>query len=306
MSRCRRWSRRAHPVPTAPIVSRKDVAISTDTKADIAQVVEQTQEYYDGPADEIYRRLWRDNVHMGTWRHAEDTIDTAMARTNHIMAERAGVRPGSELLDVGSGYGASARFLAERYGCWVTGINISPRENELAEQRNRAAGLDERIEIRYGDFHELPFEDGQFEVVWTQESLLHAADKHRVLEECQRVLEPGGRFVLSDLLVRSSLPDEERERIYQRVRSPGMWDLDEYVEAMEAAGFAIEDRDDWPENVAPTYQSVLEQLVEQREALAGAVPYEQIESTIAALELWVSSAQAGKISQGFVVGERPE
>ena len=268
-------------------------------------MVQETQRYYDGPADEIYRRLWRDNVHMGSWTDPDDTIDTAMVRTNRVMAERARVRHGSELLDLGSGYGASARFLAKEYGCWVVGVNISPRENELAIERNRAAGLDDRIDIRYGDFHELPFDTAQFDVVWTQESLLHAADKPQVLDECLRVVRPGGRFVLSDLLVRGSLTQEERERIYQRVRSPGMWDLDEYVDAIKDAGFKVVDTADWPENVAPTYQSVLDQLVEQRDALADSVPSEQIDSTITALQLWVDSARAGKISHGFVVAERP-
>ena len=273
--------------------------------SDISQVVEETQSYYDGPADEIYRRLWRDNVHMGTWQRSDDTIDVAMDRTNHIMAERAGVEQGCQVLDVGSGYGASARFLAEQYGCWVTGVNISPRENELAVERNASADLDGRVEIRYGDFHELPFDDRQFDIVWTQESLLHAVDKAQVLDECYRVLQPGGRFVLSDLLVRSSLPETERQAIYQRVRSPGMWDLDEYVEAAQDVGFDVEASEDWPENVAPTYQSVLDQLLEQREVLEGPVPKEQLESTIGALQLWIDSAKAGKISHGFIVARRP-
>ncbi len=242
---------------------------------------------------------------MGTWQRVDDTIDVAMERTNHIMAERAGVERGCQVLDVGSGYGASARFLAEQYGCWVTGVNISPRENELAVERNESADLDDRVEIRYGDFHELPFDDRRFDVVWTQESLLHAADKSQVIDECYRVLQPGGRFVLSDLLVRSSLPDVERQAIYERVRSPGMWDLDEYAEAAKDAGFKLEATEDWPENVAPTYQSVLDQLLEQREVLEGPVPKEQLESTIGALQLWVDSAKAGKISHGFIVARRP-
>lgn len=242
---------------------------------------------------------------MGTWREPDDTIDVAMRRTNDIMAQRAGIERGSQVLDVGSGYGATARFLAKTYGCWVVGINISPRENELAAERNRDAGLDDRIEIQYGDFHDLPHDDASFDVVWSQEALLHAADKPQVLSECHRVVRPGGRLAVSDLLVRASLDEPERQRIYERVRSPGMWDLEEYASAAADAGFEIEATEDWPQNVAPTYQSVLDQLLEQRDALAEAVPSDQIERTIAALQLWIDAAHAGKISHGFLLARRP-
>lgn len=273
--------------------------------ANITAVVEETQEYYDGPADEIYRRLWRDNVHMGTWRAGDDTIDEAMARTNRVMADRGDVWEDAFVLDVGSGYGASARFLATERGCRVHGVNISERENELARERNRQAGLDDVVSIEYGDFHDLPYDDASFDIVWSQESLLHGVDKSRILDECRRVLRPGGRFVLSDLLVRKHVSEEEREPIYARVKAPVMWDLDEYAEAISASGLEVVDQADWPENVAPTYQSVLDQLVEQRDRLADRVPTEQIEQTIASLQLWVDAAHEGKISHGFFVAERP-
>lgn len=276
-----------------------------ENRADIASVVEETQAYYDGPADEIYRRLWRDNVHMGTWERDDDTIDTAMARTNRIMADRAGIDEGSSVLDVGAGYGAAARFLVGEYGCSVHCVNISEKENDLNRERNRDAGMDDRITVEYGDFHALPTPDERFDVVWSQEALLHAADKPKVLAECFRVLRPGGRLALSDLLMRRDVPAEERTALYERVRTPGMWDFPDYREGLEAAGFRVEAAEDWPENVAPTYQSVLSQLRDGRDALQGAVPSEQIDRTIGALELWVESGHAGKISHGFFVGVRP-
>ena len=272
---------------------------------EIDSVVEETKDYYDGPADEIYRRLWRDNVHMGTWKHPDDTIDTAMARTNRIMAERGEVDGDRFVLDVGSGYGASARFLAAERGCRVHGVNISLKENELARERNKEAGLDDRVSIEYGDFHALPYDDESFDVVWSQEALLHGVDKPQILDECLRVLRPGGRFVLSDLLVRKHLTEEERGPIYARVKAPVMWDLDEYADAIDGRGFDILETADWPENVAPTYQSVLDQLVEQREVLAEWVPEEQIKQTMTALQLWVDAAKDGKISHGFFVAQRP-
>lgn len=267
----------------------------------IRRVVDETQQYYDGPADEIYRRLWQDNVHMGTWTGPDDTLQTAMDRTNHIMAEQAGLRSGVDVLDVGCGYGATAIFLAREYGCSVVGQNISERELELAGERAAEAGLADRVRFEYGDFHAIPSPDACVDVIWSQEAFLHGADKLQVLRECHRVLRPGGRLVISDLLVSQDVTGEDREKIYQRVRSPEMWDFPDYRQGLERAGFSIEVEADWSANVAPTYQSVLDQLRAQKDSLAERVPTEQLESTIGALQLWVDSAHAGKIHQGLFV-----
>lgn len=267
----------------------------------IHDVVEETQRYYDGPADEVYRRLWQDNVHMGTWTDPQDTLQTAMERTNHLMAQKAGITRGSEVLDVGCGYGAAGFFLAREYGCKVVGQNISEKELDLARERAKEQGLDDVCTFEYGDFHAIPSPDSSFDFIWSQEAFLHGADKRQILRECHRVLRPNGKLIISDLLVRHDVGPEDREAIYARVRSPEMWDYGDYRDALKETGFRLDLEEDWSANVAPTYGSVLSQLKEQRTALAEKVPEEQLNSTINALQLWVDSANAGKISQGFFV-----
>lgn len=270
---------------------------------DVARVVQDTQDYYDGPADEIYRTLWQDNVHLGTWGPG-DSLQRAMARTNEVMADRAEVPEGATVLDVGCGYGATALFLAAERGCTVTGINISEKELELARERADEAGLGDQVSFRYGDFHDIPFPDGSFDVVWSQEAFLHGVGKQTILEECHRVLRPSGRLVISDLVARAHLSEEERARIYARLRLREMWSAEQYVAGLQAAGFSVVDSDDWAANVAPTYGSVVAGVREQYDELARRVPTEQLDNTIAALDVWVESAEAGKISQVFLVAQR--
>lgn len=271
---------------------------------DISEVVEQTQAYYDGPADEIYRRLWGDNVHMGTWQEG-DTLQDAMARSNERMADMADVSARVDVLDVGSGYGAAAIYLASTRQCDVVGLNLSERENEFARQRVREQGLEDRVTIKQGDFHALPFDDASFDVVWSQESLLHAVDKRNVLDECFRVVKPGGKFVLSDLLMRADVEEDERQVLYARVGTPEMWDFDDYAEAIRNAGFDVELAEDWTRNVAPTYAAVRSALAERRNELDGVVPNEQIERTMTALGQWVRAGEQDKISHGFFAAVRP-
>jgi sarcosine/dimethylglycine N-methyltransferase len=285
-----------------PVRSTRRTAIST---TNISDVVRETQAYYDGPADEIYRLLWRDNVHMGTWDDSVETLQEAMDRTNARMAAYAHLDADSRVLDVGCGYGETAFHLAREHGCEVVGINISNRELDLARERTPDSGVADKVSFQYGDFHDLPFGDEEFDVVWSQEAFLHGADKERILAECHRVLKPGGRVVISDLLIHGDVPDEEREAIHARVRSPQMWDTPSYERGLEQAGFEVEASEAWDDNVAPTYQAVLDGLREHRDELRErGVSEEQLDGTEQALGLWVESGKAGKIGQGLFVGRR--
>ena len=269
----------------------------------IADVVRETQDYYDGPADEIYRLIWGDDVHMGTWTEDDDTLQRAMARTNAVMAEQAGIDERARVLDVGCGYGATALHLATEHGCEVVGMNISERELEVADELAKERGLSGQCTFRWGDFHDIPAEDDSFDAVWSQEAFLHAVDKSQVLAECRRVLRPGGRLVISDLLVAEHVPEEERQAIYARVHSPEMWSHERYVVGLESAGLDVALHENWSSNVARTYAAVRGGLLaNQQELRDRGVSQEQLDATADALQLWVDGGNASRISQGFFVG----
>ena len=247
------------------------------TNRDRESVVTSTKAYYDGPADQIYRNIWGDNIHLGVPCGQECPHPEAMEHTNEIMAQAVRLGPDTRVLDLGCGYGSTARYLAKNYGCPITATNISENELELAWDRTLEAGLDELIEYEYGDFHDLIYADDSFHVVWSQEAFLHAADKSKVLSECSRVLVPGGTLVFTDILVRSGTPEADRTRIYDRVKSPDMWDLSDYRQALEGLGLEINRAEDWSEHVARSYAWVRDQVLKERDKLLGVVDAETIE-----------------------------
>ncbi len=260
-----------------------------------------TKEYYDGPADVIYKHIWQDNIHMGTWDAPDVSFAQAMERTNQIMAEKGSIARGEYVLDSGCGYGATARYLARQVGCRVVGINISAKELQLAAARAQEAGLDEECTFEYGDFHRLDYADQTFDVVFSQEAFLHGADKEQIVREAYRVLKPKGRFVFSDLIVREKTPADVRRRIYERLHTPQMWDAPEYAAALRDAGFVVTVEEDWHANVAPTYASVLQGLRQRRAEIEPQVGTDTYEKTTAALDFWVRQAEANAISQAFFV-----
>lgn len=273
---------------------------------DIQTVVSETKTYYDGPADEIYRRIWGDDVHLGLFDDGTKDLPTAAAKTNQVMAQAIQLDQNARVLDAGCGYGSAARHLAKAYGCQVVGTNISEKELDLARKRAQEAGLEELLSFEYGDFHDMKFEDTTFDVVWSQEAFLHGVDKEKILSECKRVLVPGGTLAFTDILVRKDTPQADRERIYERVKSPDMWDQEDYTRGLKAQGFEIHQVEDWSPNVAKSYGWVRDQIQEHREELLARVDAETLDKTVDALTFWVDSANAGKIGWAFFLAQRPK
>lgn len=123
--------------------------------------------------------------------------------------ELGGVRTGDRLLDVASGSGASSLLAARELGCEVTGVEYGAAAVSEANAAAAQAGLDDRAHFRQGDAEALPFADASFDVVLCECSLCTFPDKRGAAGELRRVLRPGGRLVLSDVVVdRRRLPAE--------------------------------------------------------------------------------------------------
>lgn len=272
---------------------------------DIASTVARTKEYYDGPADEIYRLIWGDNIHLGVPCGPMCPHPEAMEHTNEIMAGLANLGEGSRVLDLGCGYGATARYLAREYACSVVGINVSEKELELARERGLEAESQNRLTFESGDFHHLKYGDASFNVVWSQEAFLHGADKDKIISESKRVLMPGGTFIFTDLLVKSGTTHSDRERIYQRVRTPVMWDVSDYHRSLIDQGFEVIQTQDWSLHVARSYSWIRNQVEESRDKLLTKLDSQTIDTTLESLGFWVDSAEAGKIGWALFVAAKP-
>ncbi|MFQ5935917.1 MAG: class I SAM-dependent methyltransferase, partial [Acidiferrobacterales bacterium] len=115
------------------------------------------------------------------------------------LADRAGLTPGLRVLDVGSGLGGSARYLAAERECHATGVDLTEEYVEVSSALARLVGLEGKVEFQQGSALDLPFDDGAFDVVWTEHVQMNIEDKDKFYSEIARVLRPGGRLVFHDI-----------------------------------------------------------------------------------------------------------
>lgn len=126
------------------------------------------------------------------------------------LAELCHIDRGAKVLDVASGTGESACYLAENFGCSVVGVDASEHMIEKAREKARERGLN--IEFKKGDAHNLPFGDDAFDVV-ISECTTCLLDKERAIREMVRVAKPGGYVGIHDICWRGNTPESLKQRL---------------------------------------------------------------------------------------------
>jgi arsenite methyltransferase len=154
---------------------------------------------------------------------------TALARLN----------PGEVVLDLGSGGGIDVFLSAKRVGPTgkAYGLDMTDEMLALARENQRKAGV-ENVEFLKGEIEKIPLPDSSVDVIISNCVINLSADKDRVLAEAFRVLRPGGRFAVSDVVVRGEIPPEIRRHVELWVGClAGALDESDYITRLRRAGF---------------------------------------------------------------------
>lgn len=207
----------------------------------------------------IRRKTFGEDFGQNSWTTADEY---------RRWAEWLDLDEGSHALEVASGSGGPAIFLAGLCGCRVTGIDVNPHGVAAATERASEHGLAGRVAFQQADADEpLPFPDGAFDAVLCIDSANHFPHRLQVLREWHRVLRPGGRLLFTDPVVVTGLVSNEelaaRSSIGYFLFAPP--EVNERL--IEEAGFDLDRREDVTDNAAAVSKRWHDARVEDRDAL---------------------------------------
>jgi SAM-dependent methyltransferase len=209
------------------------------------------------------------------------------------------------VLDLGAGYGGAARFLAETYGVSVLCLNLSRTQNARNRELNFRRGLADRIEVVHGAFEDVPRPARSFDVVWSQDSILHSGDRRRVLNEAARVLVPGGELVFTDPLQADDCPPGVLGPVLDRIHLESFGSFAGYRAIARHAGLEEVECIDLSEHLVRHYIRVRENLIARYDQMVSlsTVPY--VSRMIQGLSHWIAAGQKGHLVWGILHFRRP-
>jgi sarcosine/dimethylglycine N-methyltransferase len=265
--------------------------------------VRVAESYYDSEdADNFYALIWGgEDIHIGLYEQPADDIRTASARTVARMAAMiAPLSQATRVLDIGAGYGGAGRHLAQTSGAHVTCLNLSNVENERNCKLNEAQGLAARIDVVHGSFEDIPEPDASFDVVWSQDAILHSGDRRRVLEEAARVLKPRGELIFTDPMQADGVDDPRLlQPIYDRIHLSSLASVAFYRAELARLGFEELAVIPMTEQLRAHYAHVRAELERKRSELAGRVSRDYIERMLSGLTHWITGADRGLLAWGI-------
>jgi len=147
--------------------------------------------------------------------------------------------PMDHLLDIGSGIGGPARYMAHRFGCQVTGIDLTAEFCEVARHLTRLLAMDSQVSFELGDALAMPFADAAFDGAYSMNVSMNIADKPALYREIRRVLKPGGWLMLSELAKGPGAPLDYPTPWAATANTSFLSTPEETRHGLEAAGFDV-------------------------------------------------------------------
>jgi sarcosine/dimethylglycine N-methyltransferase len=272
--------------------------------SDARRVANVAETYYDSrEADEFYFHIWGgEDIHIGLYDSPADPIPSASRRTVEAMADEIAMVPDDRhrMIDVGSGYGGPARYLAERFGSRVVCLNISEVENARNRKANREQGLENLVSVRHGSFEDIPEPDESFDVVWSQDAILHSGNRDKVIAEVARILKPGGEFVFTDPMQADDCPPGVLQPVYDRIHLESLGSVRSYRAAAARHGLEEVAIRPMPKQLRNHYAAVKAELQARYDEIVRIASKDYVDRMLVGLQNWVDAADKGYLNWGIL------
>ena len=163
--------------------------------------------------------------------HGTDAID--------IFIEKLEINEKTKILDVGSGMGGPARYIANKTGAEITAIELQSDQNNLAKDLTKKCGLSNKVNHICGDILDYDFKNQTFDAVVSWLTLYHIANHEILLKKLFDLLNPNGFFYTEDITSRINLSDADRKEIKKEIYGIHLPYFDKYISNLEQNGFKL-------------------------------------------------------------------
>jgi sarcosine/dimethylglycine N-methyltransferase len=292
------------------IALRKNTNTNKEALVQTAEsnIVEKTRSYYDSDdANTFYHLIWGgEDIHIGLYDEDTTSIGEASRKTVAYMSKLIPhLGNHSKVLDLGAGFGGSARFLAEKKGCEVTCLNLSEEQNKINRENNKSRSLETSVSVKTGNFEDIPYKDGTFDVVWSQDAFLHSGNREKVLREAHRVLRPLGTLIFTDPMQDESARPEALTPVLKRIHLDSLATVSSYRNLARKVGFTEYLFNDQTANLTTHYARVLVELALKHKNLQGKCSEEYIEKMKQGLKYWVDAGKSRDLRWGVFRFTKP-
>ena len=265
-------------------------------------VVNTARDYYNSEgADRFYAEVWGgEDIHIGLYESQNDDIFTASHRTVVKIASLLDLTVQDRVLDIGSGYGGAARYLAKTIGCHVTCLNLSEVQNERNRQLNQAQGVTDKITVMDGNFEDIPAEANSCSVVWSQDAILHSGNRRLVVQEVARVLQTGGHFAFTDIMQQDDCPAGVLAPVLDRIHLDSLGSLSFYRQAATQAGLEEVRFVDLTHQLVNHYSAVLAEVNRRYDEVILTCGQDYIDRMKVGLQHWIDAGQQKYLQWGIL------
>ncbi len=228
---------------------------------------------YDWRVQSIYQALRQVGKDRGSLE-VSDLIQLGHLDQYHYLGVLAcdksidilGLDEHASVLDVGSGVGGPARYLAHKTGCQITGIELQPSLNDMAIELTRRVGLADKVRYITDDILTVALKFNHYDHFVSWLVFLHIPDKKKLFSTCFNALKPGGTFLIEDMAALNPFTEKETEILKKVIFAPDVPDCDTYCDYLENAGFVNVKFEDlsasWTDWVNDRYQQYISDKAE--------------------------------------------
>jgi len=268
-----------------------------------SEAVKIAKSYYNGSeTDRLYSKIWGgEHIHYGIYQQPDESIHDASIRTVETIASTLDkIDRNDRAIDLGAGYGGAARYLAKNYGCSVSCLNLSEVQNQHNQQLNQEQNLTDLVEVTQGSFEAIPYPDHAFNIVWSQDAILHSSDRTKVFQEVKRILKPGGEFIFTDPMESATCPPGLLQPAFARLGIKNMGSLQFYRQTAQDLGFEELHFIDLSSNVPTHYRRFGQEVRKRYQELVEITSTEFVDKTLNSIDPWIEYYEQGYMQWGIL------